>query len=280
MKGLFESGRGLLRLDWHLPTDDTDVDPPTESVWFHISYVNQSSWAAGLLQMHIDKDPDNRRVARAAGNIALRAAPEGLEMLDAGDDPFDAWGLKTCPIAFLDSDLTRLCSYSMLALAEGGRIVEDFKPADVEVYALPGKPSLFWHGGEMVAEVALGIEENSCELQCPDDAADGDPNDTPPLEDGDPACDAREDLWAELMEEIDALQVEAEAVAAPDEAASAAVEARSCWSHVRVQSTLEVCTQCLAELCFRGSAFQVFVASVARFGTRHDLQHKRRLEYV
>ena len=122
-KSVFESGRGVLRLDWYYVSDDPEYDQTGVSVWYHIPYVNQQSWAIVLTRLFPDTYSDNNRLAKAAGHTALRAAPNGCQLSEdvfEPDRPFHAWGIDNCPRAFAFFNFERMCTCSTYQVVEGG----------------------------------------------------------------------------------------------------------------------------------------------------------------
>jgi hypothetical protein len=57
-KGIFEQGRGVLRLDWYGPEmPDVAHDAPLSSEFWYLPHTNQRSWAIALLSLKHDTDP-------------------------------------------------------------------------------------------------------------------------------------------------------------------------------------------------------------------------------
>ena len=148
-------------------------------------------------------DIEQIRIARAAGHIALRAAPQGCTLEEdvwEPDRPFAAWGLDTCPRSFARFDFAHQCTFTIFELAQDDREVFDFVPADVEVVASPREAIAIWPvtvpDQDQVGEPLL-LEDQQDGLE--DDAADGDDDG---VADGDPEAAAVADRWAGFMEEL------------------------------------------------------------------------------
>jgi hypothetical protein len=144
LKPLFENARGFVLLEWFAPDADSSCDEPVERAWYFIPLVNQVSWAIATMQLWEDDDWDNVRIARMAGNIALRSAPRPHV---AGACIFECLGLSSVPRVFEQTDLARSCKITPYILAESSRLLLSFRPAEVEVGG-PGKPVLFWPGSQ------------------------------------------------------------------------------------------------------------------------------------
>jgi hypothetical protein len=63
---------------------------------------------------------------------------------------FEALGLAVFPKAFLETDMTRLCTYSLFKLVTSDRDLCDFCPAEIVVRQIPGfHRRLLWRGSEV-----------------------------------------------------------------------------------------------------------------------------------
>ena len=98
-----------------------------------------------------DPDPENVRIARLDGNIALRCAY--VPYVD-GCNIFDVLGVSSVPRVFQHTDLALKCVIASYVLAESKRDLADFVPAEVEVRGL-GEPICFWPGSAL----ALMVQE-------------------------------------------------------------------------------------------------------------------------
>ena len=143
-KQLCEDGFGFLQLEWFAVDADIAHDPPSQTDWVHISYVNQQSWAVAVMRAVPDPDLDNRRIARACGHVALRIAP--LPTIEQETDPFTIAGVDTVPHFFLNADMSRSCRCSLYELFESSREVLAFVPGEIEVRCRSEKPIGFWPG--------------------------------------------------------------------------------------------------------------------------------------
>ena len=124
-----------------------EVDAALAVNWVYLPYTNQSSWAIALVTLVPDTDVSNIRAARAAGNMALRAAPGGLGAVAADkSDIFRAWGISACPKLFADMDLLHSCYYTPYEIVADSREVRSFIPAELEVRTRETRSVLFWPG--------------------------------------------------------------------------------------------------------------------------------------
>jgi hypothetical protein len=148
-KPLFESARGVLRLDWYNPEADVANELPTKTRWYHLSTINQNSWSVAFVELYLDKDPQRVRIATAIGHVALRAAPFGTNLDFAEDvwEPqrvFHAWRLENAPCIFAFEDFSLKCTCSIYEIVEDDRIVDEFVPYCVEVFEWSHDPVLIW----------------------------------------------------------------------------------------------------------------------------------------
>jgi hypothetical protein len=149
LKPLFEKGYGVLRIDCFDHCDRADLEDHCGTAWYHLSHVNQTSWAASLTKVVPDADPENVSIATAAGHIALRAAPNGFR--DLADEeygeaqrPYLCWQMDLCPRIFAGYPLDRTYTLQLYRLMDGERLVCTFRPADLEVKMLDYPASKFW----------------------------------------------------------------------------------------------------------------------------------------
>ena len=145
-KRIFEDGFGVLRLDWHDPQVELHDSLAKDTAWYHVPWTNQLTWLSTTIRMVPDIDLENMRLARVHGNIALRAAPDGLEKLASRHCPLEILDLEKCPKQFSACDLSLACSWSIYTLVEdSNRLVTEFVPAEQEVHQMTS-PRLLWPG--------------------------------------------------------------------------------------------------------------------------------------
>jgi hypothetical protein len=143
-KDFIEGGRAILQLSWYLPGAEPD-EAPNKVQWFHLSSINQLSWACSILELDLDPDRHERREAASVGQVALRAAV-GSDAHDASHEGvFESWRISLLPVAFVGSNLAMTCNYRVYTIIDSDDVCLDFVPAQVRVHAL-GDESTCWPG--------------------------------------------------------------------------------------------------------------------------------------
>jgi hypothetical protein len=105
--------------------------------YFHIGMLNLVTLQMACMYLVRDPDAGNQAIARAAGNIALRAVPD--EQMCGAAHVWDRLGVASVPTSWNRVDLDVHWRLRPLIIALGPRsCVESFRPCEVEAqYAMP-----------------------------------------------------------------------------------------------------------------------------------------------
>lgn len=121
------------------------------SKWYHLGYMNQNSWALGMLRLVADKKVSNSRAAASRGNIALSAFCPEYAQLEALPDKSrkQLWHLVGARsmqhvVSTLDPSWQQAIHVGLMV--EGPDIrVPEWRAGDMEIRAM-GSAIRFWSG--------------------------------------------------------------------------------------------------------------------------------------
>lgn len=118
------------------------ISSPAKTYWFHVSYVNMSTWIAALLPLRPTEDEMRALAARANRRVAL----------DLNCPMEKRLGINHWWYHFRNEDLTIQYRVALFMLRDDSIILrrsEDFVPAFVEVTSMiPSPVDTIWHGDE------------------------------------------------------------------------------------------------------------------------------------
>ena len=152
-KGIMEEARGVLQIHWVPMLNEVVLHEATTHQYFHVSVVNQNSWACCFMELYEDVDLECARRARNDGNIALTGADIVMEDLPEDADIFEICRIEVVPCQFMSKDLSALAAYTLHEIVETDRDVASFVPRQMEVRKRSDRCA-FWPGSVAAAEAA------------------------------------------------------------------------------------------------------------------------------
>ena len=161
----------------------------------HVAFLNQRSWAVGVVKLYLDDKVANKVRARnhhRAYHQALRAAPLG--QTPNPTDVSQALGVANAAQWFLSFDLSKAWSLRLYEIAGSSTQLDEFIPAEVEVRWF-GETFFFWSPADRdVAPVAdvPGVGAPEVPLPIGDEVEDDDV-----IHGGDPAAPEAPAAWAD-----------------------------------------------------------------------------------
>ena len=124
---------------------DVEIIGQNTFVFIHLSIRAIPVRIIHYLVYCLDTNPIAARVAASCGNTALRMARIRPEAVRTLEDPFSAAFTDAFPRQFIDTDLSKVCSYALYLIQDGDRLVDDFIPAQMEVRQSSPR-HVFWPG--------------------------------------------------------------------------------------------------------------------------------------
>ena len=182
--------------------------------FFHVSTVNQRSWACCLTELVNETDRKYIRVAAELGHRALMLQPVDLAAIG---DPFAACGIAILPCQFFVTDLSNLCVCTLFEIVREDKEVDEFCPCHLEVKVLQEGVDPFWPGSAVALAAAKQVREKkdanahlgknlvgpACAPSEDPGGCGGGPVGAPPVpnvEDGDPLCEEAIPDWAAIAD--------------------------------------------------------------------------------